>query len=81
MEHRPREVFLGRIALRPDWQGQGIGTNLVRDIVRRAEAVGRATSLYVLRTNKRAQALYERLGFRVFGGDEHRRYLRWEPRS
>jgi len=81
VESHPREVFLARIALLPAWQGRGIGTHIVKGVVRRAEASGLSTRLHVLHTNERAQALYERLGFCVFGGDEHQRYLRIEPLS
>lgn len=77
----PHEVFLARIALLPAWQGRGIGTNIVQDVVRGAAESGLAVRLTVLCTNERAQALYERLGFRVIGSDEHRRYLRIDPSS
>jgi ribosomal protein S18 acetylase RimI-like enzyme len=77
----PHEVFLARIALLPDWQGRGIGTRIVGDVVRQAAAAEKPTRLTVLRTNERARALYERLGFRVTGDDEYRHYLRLDPSS
>lgn len=75
------EVFLARIALLPAWQGRGIGTRIVEDVVGRAAAAGLPTRLTVLRTNERARALYERIGFRVVSDDEHRHYMRIDPSS
>ncbi len=70
------EVFLARIALLPDWQGRGIGSRIVRDVVRCARERDLPTVLNVLRENPRALALYERLGFRVVDSDELRHYLK-----
>jgi ribosomal protein S18 acetylase RimI-like enzyme len=78
VEPHEDEVFLARVALLPAWQGHGIGSRVVADVVRRARGAGLPTRLHVLRANGRARALYERLGFREYGGDEHRHYMRIE---
>jgi ribosomal protein S18 acetylase RimI-like enzyme len=64
VDRRPAEIYLGRIAIDPAYQGLGIGSALIRDLL--AEAAGRGVPLLldVLVVNTRAQALYERLGFR-----------------
>jgi ribosomal protein S18 acetylase RimI-like enzyme len=75
LEQRPDEVVLALIELLPAWQGRGIGTAIIRSLLRQGSAV----SLRVLKTNPRAAALYQRLGFRiVMRGPEHF-YMRAEP--
>jgi ribosomal protein S18 acetylase RimI-like enzyme len=56
----PDHVFLRNVALLPEFQGQGIGTEVT-------EAAGRGVPLrlQVLKAN-RAQRLYARLGFRMY---------------
>ena len=56
---RLREVFL-----LPDYQGKGIGSQLVKQELTRARQQHKPLRLRVLREN-RARALYERLGFAV----------------
>ena len=64
VERRPGEVFLAAIEVAPAWQGRGIGTRLILDVV---EGAGRLpVALRVLKANP-ARALYERLGFAVDG--------------
>lgn len=58
-------VELDVIVLDPAVRGRGIGSAVIRDVVRRAAASGRGVALQVLRTNERARRLYERLGFTV----------------
>jgi ribosomal protein S18 acetylase RimI-like enzyme len=57
------EVVVGEIVLHPDVHGRGIGTRLLRDVF----AVGKPVRLQVLHENRRARALYERLGFTQTG--------------
>jgi GNAT superfamily N-acetyltransferase len=60
------EVRLHRVLLLPEWQDQGIGTRLVRDVVAEARAEGLPVRLRVFRVNP-ARRLYERLGFVATG--------------
>lgn len=62
VEDRPAEIYLGRIELHPDHQGRGIGSTIVRQLI--ARAGDKPVFLDVLSVNRRAAALYERLGFR-----------------
>jgi len=53
------------IALLPEHRDAGVGTRLLESVLREGEAGGRPVRLSVERSNRRARALYERLGFRV----------------
>ena len=62
VEHRPTEIYLARIELHPDYQGHGIGTQLINALADEARQNGQDLVLDVLAVNHRAQALYQRLG-------------------
>jgi ribosomal protein S18 acetylase RimI-like enzyme len=65
------------IAIRPAARGCGIGTEVLRDLQRNAAALGRPLTLSVLRTNRRARALYERLDFHETAATETHVFLEW----
>lgn len=58
----PRELRVVDIAIAPKHRGVGIGTALMRDVIRAAEADGHSVSLHVEHWNP-ALRLYTRLGF------------------
>jgi len=64
VEHRPGEIYLSRIEILPDYQGQGIGTRLIGALADEARRTGRDLVLDVLTVNHRARALYRRLGLK-----------------
>lgn len=64
VEYRPGEVYLARIELHPDHQGHGIGTRLIRGRASEAVHNGQDLVLDVLTVNRRARALYQRLGMK-----------------
>lgn len=64
VERRPIEMFVSNIELLPPYQGQGIGTYLVRTLVEEAWQKDVPLSLQVLKVNP-ARKLYERLGFSI----------------
>ena len=64
VEHRPSEIYLARIELHPGHQGHGTGTRLIRALAGEAAHNGQDLVLDVLAVNRRAQALYQRLGMR-----------------
>ena len=57
--------FLDLIEIHPAFQGRGLGTAIIVDLVRAAHADNRPVVLSVLRANPRARRLYQRLGFTV----------------
>jgi ribosomal protein S18 acetylase RimI-like enzyme len=58
----PQRLHLEKIYIHPDFQGRGLGTRLLNDLI--ARAADRPLTLRVLIVNP-ARALYERLGFIV----------------
>lgn len=66
--HRPRadELYLDGIAVSPGARGLGIGTRLLDETALIARDLGKSfVRLDVIDTNPRAQALYERVGYKV----------------
>jgi|GEM_PF-1270770 len=61
----PESVFVVDLVLLSGCRGRGHGSALLRDLVRQAHGSGRAVRLHVAKTNARAAALYQRLGFRA----------------
>jgi ribosomal protein S18 acetylase RimI-like enzyme len=62
VESRPGETYLARIEIHPGYQGRGIGTRIIGSLLEEAERTGQDLVLDVLTVNRRAQALYRRLG-------------------
>lgn len=65
VEDHPEHTFLTYIALLPEYQGRGIGTQVIQSVL--AQANG-PVKLSVLTPNP-ARALYERLGFVITDQD------------
>lgn len=66
--------YIDAVALLPRYQGKGIGTAVLRDLLLRADLT--PVRLNVLHVNP-ARALYERLGFRVLARDAQRQLMEW----
>lgn len=62
VEVHPHEHFIDKILILPDYQRWGIGTHLVRRVLKTAFAQGLPVKLHVLKVNP-ARRLYRRLGF------------------
>ena len=62
VEYRPAEIYLSRIEVLPSYQGRGIGTGLISALIDKARRNGQDLVLDVFTVNRRAQALYQRLG-------------------
>ncbi len=73
----PELWTLSQIQLLPQWQGKGIGGELIQALVADAKIQGCPIELSVLRVNP-ARRLYERLGFRVVAESTHGYTLRIE---
>lgn len=64
------DVYIGLIEVDTDFQRQGIGTRILRDVLDEAFNAGRGVRLSVLKVNSDAYRLYQRLGFVEHRADE-----------
>jgi ribosomal protein S18 acetylase RimI-like enzyme len=62
VQRRPDHIFVAEVLIDPAYQNQGLGSEIVGQVVADAFGQGLAVRLQVLREN-RARCLYERLGF------------------
>ena len=68
-------LYIAQAYIIPEYQGQGIGTALIREVL----AGDLPVELYVMKLNTGARRLYERLGFRVKSEHETDYRMRAEP--
>jgi ribosomal protein S18 acetylase RimI-like enzyme len=62
VEYGAAEIYLARIEIHPDYQGSGVGSRLISALIDEAGQKGQDLVLGVLTVNRRAKALYQRLG-------------------
>ncbi|MBW4623172.1 MAG: GNAT family N-acetyltransferase [Cyanosarcina radialis HA8281-LM2] len=74
---RGNEMFLNYLAILPIYQKQGLGTQLVRQVLSQAAERGVPVKLNVMRVNP-AKELYDRLGFKVVDSDRDRYFMEWQ---
>jgi ribosomal protein S18 acetylase RimI-like enzyme len=79
VEERLGELYIGLIELLPEYQNQGLGSAIVRQLVDRANSYRVPLTLHVLKTNEPARRFYERLGFVVVDKEEHRFKMEYNP--
>lgn len=63
IQESTHQYFINEIQLLPEYQSQGIGTEIVKRLIRKAEVYNKSIRLEVFHTNTAAIKLYERLGF------------------
>jgi GNAT superfamily N-acetyltransferase len=71
-------LWLRALILLSAWQRQGIGAQLMQQVLDRGRALGVPVRLHVVRTNP-ARAFYERAGFEVEAEDDVHLTMRWQP--
>ena len=76
--HKDEYDFIDEIAVLPEAQGRGIGSQLLRDVLQSAHERGIPVRLSVFASNP-ARALYTRLGFHVTRIDLPRMAMEWRP--
>jgi ribosomal protein S18 acetylase RimI-like enzyme len=72
------EIFLKQIFLQPPFQGRGIGSQLIADLIERSHQTRKPVRLGVAKSNPAVQ-LYRRLGFQLTSEDEFKYYMEKGP--
>lgn len=75
-----RTIHLDGVYLTKTSQNRGIGTALLRDLMREAKVAGLPLTLRTAKINP-AVKLYGRLGFTTMGSNEYRLYMTWWPKG
>lgn len=78
VQPRAEELFLVALEILPAYQGQGIGSQALRGLLDDARRQGKPVALQVLKGNRRARDLYQRLGFGVTGENDTHYIMAWE---
>lgn len=78
--HRPDASYLHRLIVARSRSGQGLGTTILREVERRAQARGHGVlRLDTVELNADLAAYYERHGFRAVGRREYPRHFGFHP--
>jgi ribosomal protein S18 acetylase RimI-like enzyme len=68
-------VYVHHLYIAPDHQRRGVGTRLLKKILRQARDRAKPVHLWVMRNNQQARRLYQRLGFAVVDEDKVKFHL------
>lgn len=71
------EIRLADIVVLPEYRNRGIGASLIKDLCAEAERQGVPVRLRVLKSNRDAARLYERMGFTADGENETHFNMAW----
>ena len=72
-----QELELAQIHIEQEFCSQGIGSQLIRKLMKEAREKGKSVCLSVVRGN-RALSLYRRLRFSIIDEDANKLHMRWE---
>ena len=73
-------INLGSFYVAPVMQRRGVGTRVLEMLLARARNEAKAITLAVVKINPAVQ-FYEKHGFRITHEDEHKYYMRADPRN
>ena len=71
-------IGLMEITLLPEWRNRGLGSGIIRGVLKEAEGVGKPVELYVEKWNPDARRLYLRLGFSGLEESETHWKMGWQ---
>lgn len=78
LQYFPDYIFLHTLVIAPDYQNQGIGKELLEQVLNEAQIKKIPARLRVLKQN-RAQQLYQRVGFTVIEEQKEHFLLEYVP--
>ncbi len=68
--HDFRRAYIHHMAVHPDYQNRGYGRKILTRALEYSQELGLQSKLEVHKTNINAQALYQKLGFKLLDGYE-----------
>jgi N-acetylglutamate synthase-like GNAT family acetyltransferase len=71
------KIVLDLVFILPEYQGSGIGSNILQSLISEAQEASKSLSLKVLKSNAKAKQFYEQKGFLVVKEDDKRFYLNY----
>ena len=77
----PDRIFLAGIQIHPRFQGNGIGTHLIIELIEESRKTAKPLQLDVDRDNEGARRLYRRLGFEQYAESEKDIHMTFRPES
>lgn len=78
IERNQEYILIHEIVLLPEFQGKGIGSNLLKEIIQEASTKNIPIKLQVLKESQ-AQHLYRRLGFKDIGVTDTHYKMEFKP--
>jgi ribosomal protein S18 acetylase RimI-like enzyme len=81
VEREPAELFLANVQIHPAFQNRGLGTAVIKTVLESARALQISVRLQVLKVNRGALRIYERLGFVTFKETPTHFIMRWRERN
>jgi GNAT superfamily N-acetyltransferase len=78
LQKTPPVTRMVDFAILPEWRGQGLGTQVLQQLIQSAATNGLIFSLRVEKNN-RALYLYKRLGFTIVSSDQLSFEMEWKP--
>ena len=70
VDEQGSNIEIVQIQIDPKFQGKGIGRQVVSNVIDKSKVLKKNVSLSVLKENK-ARELYQRIGFKITGEDNH----------
>jgi GNAT superfamily N-acetyltransferase len=78
VERHPTHIQLAQLYILPAHQNKGIGTSILRELIREGKQAEKPVRLRILRVNP-VRRLYEREGFRVTSTTPERIFMEFQP--
>lgn len=70
-----KNIFISGLYVLPEFQGQGIGSAILKELSDKAQSANKRLELEVLSVNVNAQRLYKRLGFKMAEKDDKKLFM------
>ena len=77
-EENETNMELNQIFIHPKYQGKGIGSKIINDLMKICKNKNKSIILEVLKSNYKAKKLYLKLGFNIYKEDDNDYFLEYK---